>query len=158
MFANLCYCAAYLADIPMQFLSFQDTWRRRRCMLWFAGMLFAFVVTNYWIVDEIYPFVQRFAQRTMERTAMKPTWFKSWGWFLPAGRLARLARAHSNDSFLPASFLRGRPAFALRVRHALRHFSILGFGVDHSRLDCLAHFTQSQPLISAQFRHRENHT
>jgi hypothetical protein len=58
MFANLCYCAAYLADIPMQFSSFRDLWRRRRWMLWLAGMLFATLLANYWIVDEIYPFLQ----------------------------------------------------------------------------------------------------
>jgi hypothetical protein len=58
MLANLCYCAAYLADIPMQFSSFRNLWRRRRWMLWLGGMLFATLLTNYWIVDEIYPFVQ----------------------------------------------------------------------------------------------------
>jgi hypothetical protein len=58
MFANLCYCAAYLADIPMQFSSFRQPWRHRRWLLWLAGMLFATLLANYWIVDEIYPFIQ----------------------------------------------------------------------------------------------------
>jgi hypothetical protein len=30
---------------------------RRRLALWLAGMVFAIVFANYWIADEIYPFV-----------------------------------------------------------------------------------------------------
>lgn len=55
--ANLCYCAAYLADLPMQYSSFRDLWRRWRWGLWASGTLFAIVFTNYWIADEIYSFV-----------------------------------------------------------------------------------------------------
>jgi hypothetical protein len=33
-------------------------WRRRRWVLWLAGVIFAIVLTNYWIVDEIYPYVR----------------------------------------------------------------------------------------------------
>lgn len=55
--ANLCYCAAYIADVPVQFSSFRDLWHRRRWILWLVGMVFAFVVANYWIADEIYPYV-----------------------------------------------------------------------------------------------------
>lgn len=55
--ANLCYCAAYLADVPMQFSSLRDLWHRRRWILWLVGMLFAILLTNYWIADEIYSFV-----------------------------------------------------------------------------------------------------
>ena len=56
--ANLCYSAAYLADIPVQYSSFRAAWRRRRWGLWLAGMLFAAVLANYWIADEIYPSVR----------------------------------------------------------------------------------------------------
>jgi|SRR5271156_157762 len=56
--ANVCYCAAYLVDIPMQRTDFTANWKRRRWALWLAGMLLAFILANYWIVDEIYPFVQ----------------------------------------------------------------------------------------------------
>ncbi len=56
--ANLCYSTAYLADIPVQLSSLRATWRRRRWVLWLAGMLFAVVLENYWIADEIYPFVR----------------------------------------------------------------------------------------------------
>jgi hypothetical protein len=54
--ANVCYCAAYLADIPMQCSSFRTGWLRWRWGLWLAGTLFAILVANYWIVDEIYPY------------------------------------------------------------------------------------------------------
>ncbi|HEV2617404.1 MAG TPA: hypothetical protein VGU63_12435 [Candidatus Acidoferrales bacterium] len=57
MFANLCYCSAYVADIAMQFSSFRNAWRRRRWGLWLVGMMFATLLANYWIADEIYSFV-----------------------------------------------------------------------------------------------------
>jgi hypothetical protein len=56
--ANICYCAAYGADITMQCSLFQAVWRRRRWGLWLAGTLFAILLANYWIADEIYPFVR----------------------------------------------------------------------------------------------------
>jgi hypothetical protein len=56
--ANVCYCAAYLVDIPMHYSSFCVVWRRRRWGLWLTGMLFAVALENYWIVDEIYPNVR----------------------------------------------------------------------------------------------------
>ena len=55
--ANLCYSAAYLLDIPMQQSSFNEVWRRRRWALWLLGTLLALGVAQYWIGDEIYPFV-----------------------------------------------------------------------------------------------------
>ena len=56
--ANACYCTAYLVDIPMQHSSVAASWSRRRFGFWLAGTLFAVLVENYWIADEIYPFVQ----------------------------------------------------------------------------------------------------
>ena len=56
--ANVCYCAAYLVDIPMQLSELSATWRQRRWILWLLGTLLAFVFENYWIADEIYPFVR----------------------------------------------------------------------------------------------------
>jgi len=56
--ANLCYCAAYLADLPMQYSAFRLAWRRWRWSLWLAGALLAIAITNYWIADEIYPFIR----------------------------------------------------------------------------------------------------
>jgi hypothetical protein len=53
--ANVCYCAAYLVDIPLQYSSFRAVWRRRRWWLWLAGVLFAALLASYWINDEIYP-------------------------------------------------------------------------------------------------------
>ena len=56
--ANVCYCAAYLVDIAMQSLSVGGALRRQRWGLWLIGTLFAIVFENYWIADEIYPFVR----------------------------------------------------------------------------------------------------
>jgi hypothetical protein len=55
--ANLCYCAAYLVDIPLQYSSFRGGWRRWRWAVWLGGALFAVLLANYWIADEIYPYV-----------------------------------------------------------------------------------------------------
>ena len=57
LLANVCYCAAYIGDIPLQHSSFQRQWRRWRWGLWLVGTLFASLLANYWIADEIYPFV-----------------------------------------------------------------------------------------------------
>jgi hypothetical protein len=56
--ANACYCAAYFVDIPMQRSPFSEFWRNRRWALWLMGTVFALVLANYWIADEIYPFVR----------------------------------------------------------------------------------------------------
>jgi hypothetical protein len=56
--ANVCYCAAYLVDIPMQYSALAAGWQRARFALWLAGTLFAILLANYWIADEIYPFVR----------------------------------------------------------------------------------------------------
>jgi hypothetical protein len=58
LLANACYCVAYLVDIPMQRSSFGTVWRRRRWGLWLLGTLLAIVLANYWIADEIYPYVR----------------------------------------------------------------------------------------------------
>jgi hypothetical protein len=56
LLANACYSAAYLVDI---FLSlFAIRWKPRRAALWWTGMLFAFLLANYWIADEIYPYIR----------------------------------------------------------------------------------------------------
>jgi hypothetical protein len=58
LLANACYCAAYVADLPMLYSAIAERWRRRRWALWLAGMLLAILLANYWIADEIYPFVR----------------------------------------------------------------------------------------------------
>lgn len=58
IWANICYCAAYLVDFPMQFSLFRKRWLRWRWGLWASGMLFATLLANYWIADEIFPFVR----------------------------------------------------------------------------------------------------
>jgi hypothetical protein len=56
--ANVCYCAAYVVDVSVQSSAFRNAWRRHRWALWLIGVLFAGVITFYWIADEIYPAVQ----------------------------------------------------------------------------------------------------
>jgi hypothetical protein len=55
--ANVCYCAAYVVDVLVQYSAFRDLWRRGRWALWLIGVAFAAVITFYWIADEIYPSV-----------------------------------------------------------------------------------------------------
>jgi hypothetical protein len=57
MWANICYCAAYLVDCVMQFSFFRRRWLHWRWGLWTFGMLFAALLANYFIADEIFPFV-----------------------------------------------------------------------------------------------------
>ena len=56
--ANVCYCAAYLPDLAFQNSAVIAVSNRWRWALWTVGMLFAVLLANYWIADEIYPFVQ----------------------------------------------------------------------------------------------------
>ena len=58
LLANVCYSVAYLVDIPMQWSEVSTMWNRQRWILWSLGMLFSVVIENYWIADEIYPFVR----------------------------------------------------------------------------------------------------
>lgn len=55
LLANLCYCAGYAMEGFIQPLVQQGYWRRLRWVVWVAGMLFAILLANYWIADEIYP-------------------------------------------------------------------------------------------------------
>jgi hypothetical protein len=56
--ANVCYSAAYLVDIALQRSGLSTMWNRRRWVVWSLGTVFAIVIENYWIADEIYPFVR----------------------------------------------------------------------------------------------------
>lgn len=57
LLANLCYCAAYLVEIPIQNATSSVAWNRQRWAVWVVGTLLAILFANYWIADEIYPFV-----------------------------------------------------------------------------------------------------
>jgi hypothetical protein len=57
LLANVCYCTVYLVDIPIQSSALSSVWRRQCWVLWLVGTLFAILFENYWIADEIYPFV-----------------------------------------------------------------------------------------------------
>lgn len=58
LLANVCYSAAYLVDIPLQYTPLRALWRGRRRVLWLLGALLAAALTWYWIADEIYPSAQ----------------------------------------------------------------------------------------------------
>src|SRR5258708_17071424 len=55
LLANVCYCAAYLAEIPIQQLLPIKYWNRLRWVVLVFGTFLALVLENYWIADEIYP-------------------------------------------------------------------------------------------------------
>jgi hypothetical protein len=55
--ANVCYCAAYFVDITMQYSAPSSVWRKGRWGLWLMGTFLAVMFANYWIADEIYPYV-----------------------------------------------------------------------------------------------------
>lgn len=59
LLANLCYCAGYAMEGFIQVLAPKGYWRRFRWAVWVAGMLFAILLANYWIADEIYPDVNQ---------------------------------------------------------------------------------------------------
>jgi hypothetical protein len=54
--ANACYCSAYAVDILVRCTSARGDPGRWRWALWTAGTIFAILLVNYWIADEIYPF------------------------------------------------------------------------------------------------------
>lgn len=58
LLANVCYCAAYLAETLIQNVTTRTAWNRQRWVVWVVGTLFAILFENYWIADEIYPFVK----------------------------------------------------------------------------------------------------
>jgi type II secretory pathway component PulL len=41
----------------LQTASFRNAWRQWRWVLWLAGLILAIALTDYWIADEIYPYV-----------------------------------------------------------------------------------------------------
>ena len=57
LLANVCYSAAYVVDIPMQCAARGALWKRLRWALWLMGTFLAVMFANYWIADEIYPYV-----------------------------------------------------------------------------------------------------
>lgn len=57
LLANVCYCAGYLAEILIRNLTSSTAWNRQRWAVWIVGTLLAMLFENYWIADEIYPFV-----------------------------------------------------------------------------------------------------
>ena len=58
LLANLCYFAAYVIDLPLQRCLAGSALLRSRWTLWILGTGLAIFMENYWIADEIYPFVR----------------------------------------------------------------------------------------------------
>jgi hypothetical protein len=56
--ANVCYSAAYLADILLKFSNLHNLWQRHKWSIWLTGTIFAVILECYWIADEIYPYVK----------------------------------------------------------------------------------------------------
>jgi hypothetical protein len=57
LLANVCYSAAYVMDFLIQQSAVTSSRRLQRSALWVVGMVLAVLFENYWIADEIYPFV-----------------------------------------------------------------------------------------------------
>ena len=45
--ANVCYCAAYIADLFVQFAGLRSVWVRSRWVLLLVGIFFAAVITQF---------------------------------------------------------------------------------------------------------------
>jgi len=61
LLANLCYCAAYVADFALQNLVPNSALSRSRWAIFSLGTAFAILFESYWINDEIYPYVSQAA-------------------------------------------------------------------------------------------------
>ena len=48
--ANVAYCAAYVPDVFAQLSGFRDQWQRCRWIVFVIGLLFAGVLTRFWIM------------------------------------------------------------------------------------------------------------
>jgi len=57
LIANVLYSSAYVVDLTVQGAGLSVQWSNKRWMLWTLGLLLAVLLENYWIADEIYPFV-----------------------------------------------------------------------------------------------------
>lgn len=55
LLANVCYSVAYMAEFLLQAVASYTICQRVRWVLWVLGMLFALLIENYWIADEIFP-------------------------------------------------------------------------------------------------------
>jgi hypothetical protein len=77
LLANLCYSAAYLAEFFIRFLAPGAARRRARIALFVLGTLFAIILENYWIADEIYPYANNPPPNFFAGAITMPTAFAS---------------------------------------------------------------------------------
>jgi hypothetical protein len=75
--ANFCYSAAYLADLFMQSVLAASNHRRFRWALFIFGTLFAVLLENYWIGDEIYPYANQLPPAIIGGASTVPAAFAS---------------------------------------------------------------------------------
>ena len=50
VFANICYCAAYLGDIFVQLSGFRQVWQNWRWLLFVIGLAFAAIITRWFAI------------------------------------------------------------------------------------------------------------
>jgi hypothetical protein len=53
--ANICYCAAYLADVFVQASGFREVWQRVRWVLFVLGTLVAAIITRFMSLAMFHP-------------------------------------------------------------------------------------------------------
>ena len=73
LLANLAYSTAYLAEFFIQLLASGVARRRARIALLVLGTLFALVLENYWISDEIYPYANNPPPNLLAGATTMPT-------------------------------------------------------------------------------------
>jgi hypothetical protein len=58
LLANLMYSIAYVAEVVLRPLGQRAALPRLRSAFWVFGTVLAILFENYWIADEIYPFIR----------------------------------------------------------------------------------------------------
>lgn len=53
--ANICYCAAYLADVFVQVSGFRESWRTWRWIVLVVGIAFAAIITRWFAMSFFTP-------------------------------------------------------------------------------------------------------
>lgn len=132
LLANLCYCAGYVAELFMQPVTPRMLWRRVRVIVWIAGMLFALLLENYWIADEIYPDLQRGAEAVLGSEVLTPHIASNMNFPAPVAVLGFLGASGSFflalGSVLVFWFAR-KPKFARIVAIFLAIGAVIYFGL-----------------------------
>jgi hypothetical protein len=123
LLANLCYCAAYVAEFFMQTVLPVNRHRLFRWTIWSLGMLLALLFENYWIADEIYPdFPQTATHVAQGLNAMTPPIASNMNFPAPLAVLGFLAAAAGLILALASALIfwfARKPQFARRAAQAV---------------------------------------